>query len=99
MIICSCNRISDKSIRAAVRACLERDPNAMLTPGLIYRELGMRAECGTCLTLAIETIINEIDHPSHQGAQVIHLSKLQAKLSKKRKNNQPTTARQNSRTA
>ncbi|GJM03372.1 MAG: hypothetical protein DHS20C08_18730 [Rhodomicrobium sp.] len=86
MIICSCNRISDKQIRAVVTELLEEDPNALLTPGLIYKKLGFRAECGTCLTLAIETIINEIDHPSHNGCQVIHLSRLQEKIRNKKKN-------------
>ncbi len=85
MIICSCNRISDHHIRAAVSDILSEDPNALLTPGLVYKKLGFRADCGTCLTIAIETIINEIDHPSHQGCQIIHLSKLQEKITSKRK--------------
>ena len=87
MIICSCNRISDRHIRSAVTELLSEDPNAILTPGVVYKKLGLRAECGACLTLAIEVIIAEIDHPSHKGAQIIHLSRLQEKIRNKKKNN------------
>lgn len=87
MIICSCNHISDRHIRAAVTELLAEDPNAILTPGVVYKKLGLRAECGSCLTLAIEVIIAEIDHPSHKGAQIIHLSRLQEKIRNKKKNN------------
>ena len=95
MIICSCNHISDRHIRAAVTELLAEDPNAILTPGVVYKKLGLRAECGSCLTLAIEVIIAEIDHPSHKGAQIIHLSRLQEKIRNKKKNNAPpSTGRQ-----
>lgn len=84
MIICSCNAISDKAIREIVAKLIEKDPNALLTPGVIYRELGFRADCGTCLTNTIELIINEIDHPSHSGGQVIQLYEQREKLKKRR---------------
>lgn len=57
----------------------------MLTPGLVYRELGFRAECGSCLSLAIEMIIDEIDHPSRDKCQVIQLNLQREKIKAKRK--------------
>ncbi len=86
MIVCSCNRISDYQIRQAVAELLEENPNTMLTPGLVYRRLGFRADCGTCLSLAIELIIDEVDHPSKPGCSVIQLFQQRDKLHAKRKN-------------
>lgn len=85
MIICSCNCINDKAIRDIVYNLTQQDPNCMLTPGLVYRELGVRAQCNSCLTAAIEIIIDEIDHPSHDGCQVIQLTEQRNKIMKKRK--------------
>lgn len=85
MIVCSCNCITDRQIRAAVLALLDENPNTMLTPGLVYRQLGFRAECGTCLSLAIQLIIDEIDHPSQPAAQVIQLFNQKEKLEAKRR--------------
>ena len=84
MIVCSCICISDREIRAAVADLVEENPDCVLTPGLVYRKLGYRAECGTCLSLAIELIIDEIDHPSRSGCQVIHLFQQKEKLQLKR---------------
>ena len=84
MIVCSCNRINHHQIRSAVTKILEADPNVMLTPGIVYRELGYRAECGTCLALAIEHIIDEIDHPTEERCQIIQLSLQRDKLRAKR---------------
>ena len=49
MIICSCNVISDKEIRAAVEELVGGDPNVVLTPGKVYRAMCCRPKCGTCL--------------------------------------------------
>jgi hypothetical protein len=32
------------------------DPDAIITPGRIYRALGKRADCGDCLSLFIDTM-------------------------------------------
>lgn len=83
MIICSCNRITDKDIRQTVINLLAADANCVLTPGVVYREMGLRAQCGTCLSIAIETIIHEIDHPTNNQCQIIQLQEQRQKLLEK----------------
>jgi bacterioferritin-associated ferredoxin len=51
MIVCSCTMITAKDIAEAVGALRIKDPLVVLTPGLIYRHLGKRPSCGSCLPL------------------------------------------------
>lgn len=53
MIVCSCNVLSDTEIRDAVngRTCPR-------TPGAVYKCLGCRPNCGSCIA-TLRTIINE----------------------------------------
>jgi len=46
MIVCSCTEITSKDIEEAVAALRTNDPFVVLTPGLIYRQLGKRPSCG-----------------------------------------------------
>lgn len=48
MIICSCAVISDKDIDRAVGWMRAADPQALITPGKVYRALGKRPVCGGC---------------------------------------------------
>lgn len=50
MIVCSCNVLAAKKIAAAARTLALRDPDRPVTPGRLFRELGARPQCGTCLT-------------------------------------------------
>lgn len=68
MIICSCNVISDKDIRVAVTKIREETPDTVLTPGKVYKQLGKRAQCGTCLQNAIEIIIEQTDKADQNAA-------------------------------
>jgi bacterioferritin-associated ferredoxin len=52
MIICSCNAISDTSIKASLES--EMSPR---TPGAVYRCLGCRPNCGRCYA-TVRTIID-----------------------------------------
>lgn len=56
MIICSCQRITDHDIRAAVTWMRASDPDTVITSGKIYRALGKRADCGGCMPLFLETM-------------------------------------------
>ncbi|MBC7985777.1 MAG: (2Fe-2S)-binding protein [Sphingomonadaceae bacterium] len=49
MVVCICNAIREKDIRAAVRegAC---------TPSSAYARMGRRARCGQCVSFAREII-------------------------------------------
>jgi bacterioferritin-associated ferredoxin len=53
MIICSCNAISDQSVRASISS--DECPR---TPGAVYRCLGARPCCGRCFA-TVRTIIDE----------------------------------------
>lgn len=53
MIICHCNQISDRDIRAAVRWMRASDPDTIVTPGKVYHALGKRADCGGCMKLFV----------------------------------------------
>jgi bacterioferritin-associated ferredoxin len=44
MIVCSCNVLSDRD----VRACLNPGPDCPRTPAQVYRCLGCSPECGHC---------------------------------------------------
>jgi bacterioferritin-associated ferredoxin len=49
MYVCSCNVITSYEIRQAIARLRNADPMRVLTPGLIYRTLGYRPKCGSCL--------------------------------------------------
>ncbi len=44
MIVCSCNALSDR----AVRACMGPGPECPYTPAQVYRCLGCSPQCGRC---------------------------------------------------
>jgi bacterioferritin-associated ferredoxin len=49
MIVCSCNVITLDSIRATIDGLTANSEPVVITPGTVYRELGFRPQCGTCL--------------------------------------------------
>jgi|SRR5579863_2628676 len=53
MIVCSCNAISDSSVKACVNS-----ENCPRTPGAVYRCLGCRPCCGRCYT-TVRAIIDD----------------------------------------
>ena len=52
MIVCVCNAIREKDIRAAARA-------GAPTPSSAYAKLGHKAQCGQCLTFARQIMKSE----------------------------------------
>ncbi len=44
MIICSCNVLSDKQVRNALAG-----QNPPRTPAQVYRQLGCKPQCGSCV--------------------------------------------------
>jgi bacterioferritin-associated ferredoxin len=57
MIVCSCSMITAKDIANSVAAIRTADPIVVLTPGLIYRQLGKRPSCGSCLPLITQLMV------------------------------------------
>ena len=53
MIICSCARISDRDVEAAIDWMRAADPAAVVTPGKVYRALGKSPVCGGCAPLLV----------------------------------------------
>ena len=49
MIVCSCNVITRASIDRAVEQLGAGPEPGVVTPGCVYRALGKRPQCGTCL--------------------------------------------------
>lgn len=54
MIVCSCNVVTSAEIEAAVEELLAGDADVVLTPGMIYRAIGVKPKCGTCLRHVVE---------------------------------------------
>jgi len=56
MIVCHCQHITDRDITAAIDWMRASDRFALITPGKIYRALGKRADCGSCMPLFLATM-------------------------------------------
>lgn len=56
MIICSCQRISDTDIHAAIDWMRAADPATIITPRRVYRALGKTPDCGGCMKLFLATM-------------------------------------------
>jgi NAD(P)H-nitrite reductase large subunit len=57
MIVCSCSMITAEDVAEAVAAIRTVGPLVVLTPGLIYRQLGKRPSCGGCLPLITKLMV------------------------------------------
>ncbi|MBZ0229504.1 MAG: (2Fe-2S)-binding protein [Bauldia sp.] len=51
MIVCSCNVLTEARVIAAAEALGTAEPARPVTAGRIFRALGTRPQCGTCLSL------------------------------------------------
>jgi bacterioferritin-associated ferredoxin len=57
MLVCHCNRITQKEIEAAIVALLDEDPWQLLVPAKVYHSLSKRGRCCGCFPNVVETII------------------------------------------
>lgn len=74
MIVCSCTLITAKDIAEAVSALRTEDPFVVLTPGLIYRTLGKRPSCGSCLPLIARLMVSYDEQGPSSAALLPHRS-------------------------
>jgi bacterioferritin-associated ferredoxin len=51
MIVCHCANICSDDINAAIEWMRASDIDIVITPGRVYRALGKKADCGSCLSL------------------------------------------------
>jgi bacterioferritin-associated ferredoxin len=58
MIVCHCQNISDRDINAAIDWMRAADAQTIITPGRIYKALGKKADCGSCMPLFLSTVWN-----------------------------------------
>ncbi len=72
MIVCSCNLITSQDVADAVSALRTEDPLVVLTPGLIYRQLGKRPSCGSCLPLIAKLMVAYDEAGARSGATFAH---------------------------
>jgi bacterioferritin-associated ferredoxin len=56
MIVCHCQNITDRDIHAAIDWMRAADPDAIITPGKLFRALGKAADCGACMTVLLGTM-------------------------------------------
>ena len=68
MIVCSCNMITAQDVADAISALRTDDPLVVLTPGLIYRQIGKRPSCGSCLPLITKLMVAYDEAGSSSGA-------------------------------
>jgi bacterioferritin-associated ferredoxin len=61
VIVCSCNVLSDTSIRASIQS-----DSAARTLGAVYRCLGCRPNCGRCFA-TVQKLISETNHVEANG--------------------------------
>ncbi|WP_334177207.1 hypothetical protein [Pseudoxanthobacter sp.] len=56
MIVCSCNRLSDRALARAAGEIVAEPERGVITPGVVFRTLGCRPDCGGCFPLVVEVI-------------------------------------------
>jgi hypothetical protein len=69
--------ITSKDIAEAVAALRTKDPLVVLTPGLIYRHLGKRPSCGSCLPLITKLMVAFDEEGPSAAASVLHRSPIE----------------------
>ncbi len=66
--------ISAQDIHDAVSALRTKDPFVVLTPGLIYKTLGKRPSCGSCLPLITRLMVGYDEEGPSSAASLPHRS-------------------------
>jgi len=62
MILCSCNVLTSTRIREAAATLALAEPGRPVTPARVFRFLGARPRCGTCLEL-VQKMFREMGLP------------------------------------
>ena len=64
MLICQCNVITDRELKAVILAFLREDPWAIVVPAKVYRELEKRCKCAGCVPNVVD-IITKVTEEYH----------------------------------
>ncbi len=69
MIVCHCNFLKSSQIRRAISGVLGQDKLGFVTPGVVFRKLGCRPNCGTCMEHFHRLISEELQSQTLLPAQ------------------------------
>ncbi|SFZ86571.1 hypothetical protein SAMN02983003_3760 [Devosia enhydra] len=69
MLVCQCNVIAERHIKAVVREMLKDDPWALIVPAKVYRALEKRCKCSGCVPNVVD-IITKVTEEYHQEMAV-----------------------------
>jgi bacterioferritin-associated ferredoxin len=58
MLVCQCNVITDREIKAIILELLAEDPWQIIVPAVIYRELNKRCKCAGCVPNVVDIILS-----------------------------------------
>ena len=67
MIVCSCNVLSDR----AIRACLKSGRECPRTPAQVYKSIGCGPKCGRC-AITIRSIMSQAFAAAIPAAPLVH---------------------------
>lgn len=61
MIVCHCNVLTQTAITQAVDDLIDEDPYQLITPGVVYRQLGKRGKCCGCFPQVVGLIVHRLE--------------------------------------
>lgn len=61
MIVCHCNVLTQASITEAIDSLIDEDPYKLITPGVVYRQLGKRGKCCGCFPQVVDLIVRRLE--------------------------------------
>jgi hypothetical protein len=71
MLVCQCNVITDREIKAVILDFLRDDPWAIIVPAKVYRELEKRCKCSGCVPNVVD-IITKVTEEYHLQIAELH---------------------------
>lgn len=61
MIICHCNVLTEAAINQTIDDLINDDPYQLITPGVVYRQLGKRGKCCGCFPRVVGLIVSRLE--------------------------------------
>jgi bacterioferritin-associated ferredoxin len=61
MIVCHCNVLTESAITEAIDSLIDEDPYKLITPGVVYRQLGKRGKCCGCFPRVVGLIVRRLE--------------------------------------